>query len=125
MPKFTLFHDYVDGNLVPYWFVMTFRENEIEWNKSVFYITIEMHLEHSNRDHYNNSIPSYPVYLKDLIFNDGQPGKVGIHLKGVRKRLNKHKIDPYIINQFIIPFPDTHDLLKLMPNKKKILLLRK
>lgn len=125
MPRFTLFHDFVSGKLVPYWFVMTFKQNEIVWDNNVIYVPIAIHLEYFNRDQYDYKIPSISVSLKDIVFSNTQPGKVGIYLKSVRKRLNEYKVDPYLIHQLIIPFPDTHDFLKFIPNKKKILILNK
>lgn len=118
MPKQRVYYDYVNEELVPYWYVLTFKNNEITWDKNSFFFDAIAPYEYLNRDQYNDSIISVSIYMNDLIFNTDQLNRIGINLKNVSQRVRKYNVCPSEVKQFIIPIPDINDVLKLLPNRR-------
>lgn len=118
MPKQRVYYDYVNGELVPYWYVLTFKNIEISWDKSGFFFDAIAPFQYFNRDQFDDSILSTSIYMTDLIFNEKCPERIGINLKRVRQRISKFNVCPSEIRQFIIPIPDIDEFLKLLPNRK-------
>lgn len=118
MPKQRVYYDYVNEELVPYWYVLTFNNNEVSWDKNVFFFDAIAPFEYLNRDQYNDSLISVSVYMSDFIFNENQPHRIGIDLCNVSKRVLKYDVFPSEVKQFIIPIPDINEVIKLLPNRK-------
>ncbi|MEY8346464.1 hypothetical protein [Niallia circulans] len=120
MPQQRIYHEYVDNTLVPYWYVLTFDNCEINWDKQILYYDAIAPFEFIERDEFDESIASFSVHLSDFVINKDRPLQLGLNLRSIRKRILKYGVDPYIIRQFIIQIPDINDVLKLIPNSRKI-----
>ncbi|WP_243299735.1 hypothetical protein [Bacillus litorisediminis] len=120
MPQQRIYHDYINEKLVPFWYVLTFRPCEVNWDKHVHYFEIIAPFEHFNRDDFNDSIISTSLYLSDLIISESKPNQLGIYLKKVKHRILQHGIDPELVLQFIVPIPDIDEVLKLIPYNRTI-----
>jgi hypothetical protein len=123
MPQQRLYFEYVDNELIPYWYVLTFQTSEINWDKPVFYFEAIKPFEYVERDEFDESKISMSIYLTDLILNDQSPKKMGINLNTIKSRLIRYKVDPGIVRQFIISAPEVYDLLELLPKHRKMDLL--
>ncbi|MDQ0860944.1 hypothetical protein [Bacillus sp. V2I10] len=119
MPRQRVYYDYVNGDLVPYWYVLTFKQNEISWDRNRFFFDAIAPFEYFNRDQYNDSILSVSIFKSDLIFNQNIPNRVGIDLRNVSQRIRKYNLCPSEIRQFILPIPDIEEVLRLLPNRRK------
>ncbi|MRX54791.1 hypothetical protein GJU41_12480 [Bacillus idriensis] len=119
MPIQRIYYDHVNEELVPYWYVLTFKRNEISWDKNVFFFDAIAPFEYLNRDQYDESIISVSIYMSDLIINPVNPQLIGINLNNVSKRVLKYAVFPSDVKQFIIPIPDINEVIKLLPNRKK------
>lgn len=120
MPKQQIYYEYVNEELVPYWFVLTFQTCEINWNEAVIYLEIAPPFEFIERDEFDDSIISTSLFITDLVMNASQEGKIGIQLNPVKERIERHGLDPDLVEQFIIPIPDINEVLHLLPNTRKI-----
>ncbi len=65
------------------------------------------------------------IQLSDLIFNVDRPNRIGISLKRVKARIERHGVDPYIIQRFIISIPDLNDLLGYLPEQRQLSFITK
>ncbi|WP_102274050.1 hypothetical protein [Cytobacillus massiliigabonensis] len=120
MPQQRLYYEYVNQKLIPYWYVLTFSPSELNWDKHVFYYDAIKPFEFIGRDEYDESLNVIAIKLSDLVFNIDLPGKIGIHLNEIRKRIEKKGIDPAVINQLIIPTPELDNFVKILPEHRKI-----
>ncbi|MCM3598657.1 hypothetical protein M4D55_23140 [Metabacillus idriensis] len=118
MPRQRIYYDYVNEELVPYWYVLTFKSNEITWDKNVFFFDAIAPFEYLNRDQFNDSLISVSIYMSDLILNADNHQRIGINLNNVSKRVLKYDLFPSEVKQFIIPIPDINEVIKLLPNRK-------
>ncbi len=120
MPQQRLYYEYIDDQLVPYWYVLTFEPCELDWDKPMHYFKAFKPFEFVERDGFDDSQVGISIYLADLVFNKFSPEKVGINLTAVKRRINQHGVDPYMIQQFIISLPELDDLLGLLPIERKL-----
>ncbi|MEC1373366.1 hypothetical protein P9D39_03450 [Heyndrickxia oleronia] len=120
MPQQRVYHEYVNEKLIPYWYVLTFKSFEINWDKPIHYFDVIKPFEYFERDQFDESIITFSLYKTDFLLNADFPNKLGINLKSIKKRLTVEGIDPQIVHQFIVPIPDVDEVLNLIPNKRKI-----
>ncbi|MEH7392448.1 hypothetical protein [Bacillus sp. JJ1474] len=123
MPKQRLYYEYIDRQLVPYWYVLTFSSCELNWDKHVFYYKAIKPFEYTGRDEFDETIISMPIYLSDLIINGELPDKIGLHLSTIRKRIESVGVDPYLVRQLILPHPLLDGFINLLPAERKMNLL--
>lgn len=123
MPQQRLYFEYVDNELIPYWYVLTFKSYEINWDKPVLYFEVIKPFEFINRDDFDESIPGMSIYLSDLVFNNTSDKKIGIRLTPVKKRIEQFNYDPAMIRQFILSAPEVNDLINFLPKKLKFNML--
>lgn len=116
MPKHQLFYEKVNDEIIPFWYVLSFKKLEIKWDKYVMFIEYRIPFEYESRTYFDNSIFSYSLRSSDLIFSNNS-SRFGINLRNIRNRIQQHGLDPMMFDQFIIPFPDVNEFLKLIPNK--------
>ncbi|MCJ8008942.1 hypothetical protein ACFFF5_21245 [Lederbergia wuyishanensis] len=119
MPQQRLYHEFVGNQLIPYWYVLTFDYREIDWNKALYFYEAIWPFEFVERDEFDDSLISYPIYFSDFIFNNLSPNKIGINLKRVKKRMQMDNTDPCIVNQLIVPTYELIDLLHFLPSERK------
>lgn len=125
IPKQRVFYHYIDGNLVPYWYVLSFRYNEIPWNEETYFFEIIAPFEYFDRDDFDDSVLSASVNIEDLITNEILESKLGLNLNKIKQRLYKHGIYPDEVTQFIIQLPDIEEILCLLPNKRNFFITKK
>lgn len=123
MPQQRVYFEYINEELVPYWYVLTFQPCEINWDKPVLYFEVIQPFEYIERWEFDESLLSTSIYLSDLIINPVSPTELGIDLRSIKNRILKHGVDPDVILQLIIQFPDIDDVLQLMPNERKMNLI--
>lgn len=123
MPQQRVYHEYVNEKLVPYWYVLTFKPFEINWDKQVHYFDVIKPFEHIERDDFDESIISFSINKSDFLINKNYPGKLGVNLNSIKRRIIQECIDPYVVNQFIVPIPDIDEILNLIPNERKMSVL--
>jgi hypothetical protein len=123
MPQQRLYYEYVDGELIPYWYVLSFQSFEVNWDKPIFYFDAIKPFEYIDRDEFDDSKVSMSISLSDLVFNYESPGRIGIRIAVIKKRLEVHKVDPYVVNQFIISVPEVNELLEMLPAEREMTLM--
>ncbi|MFC0271087.1 hypothetical protein ACFFIX_06435 [Metabacillus herbersteinensis] len=119
MPRQRVYHDYVNGELAPYWYVLTFRKGDIDWGESKLFFEVIAPFEFFDRDQFDDSMPAISIYMEDLIINRVNPTRLGIRLETVKARILEHGVDPWFMQQFIIQMPDIEEVLGLLPNERK------
>jgi hypothetical protein len=123
MPQQRLYYEFMESELVPYWYVLTFQPCEINWDKLVLHFTPIAPFEFVERHEFDDSLINVSIQLTDFILNPDIPGRIGINLDNVKKRIERHGVDPYVVRQFVIFPPDINELLSFLPNQKRINLL--
>jgi hypothetical protein len=123
MPQQRLYFEYVDNDLVPFWYVLTFKYGEVNWDNDVFYFTPIQPFEYVERYEFDESLIAVTIFYSDFVFNTSYPEKFGININSVKKRIERHGLDPDIVRQFIISIPDINDLLSMLPTERKLTLL--
>lgn len=119
MPRQRVYYDYVDGNLVPFWYVITFRSYEIPWEQETYNFEVIAPFEYFDRDDFDNSILSTSINIEDLLTNNLHKCQLGLNLNQIKQRILKHGVEPWQVSQFIIQLPDIEEVLKLLPNERK------
>ncbi|MGG3803119.1 hypothetical protein [Metabacillus fastidiosus] len=125
MPRQRIYYDYVNEELVPYWYVITFKHHQIDWDQSTLYFQVTAPFEYFDRDNFDDSILSLSILMSDIVIHKNDPSKIGIHLKRIKETLLNHGADPSLCRQFIIQIPDIQDILHLLPNKRNFFLSKK
>jgi hypothetical protein len=123
MPQQRMYYDYVDDQLVPFWYVLTFKYGEVNWDNHVFYFTPIQPFNYVEREEFDESLISVTIFFSDFVFNPSYPEKFGINISSVKKRIERYSLDPDIVHQFIITLPDINDLLPMLPTERKLSLL--
>lgn len=119
MPRQRVYYDYFEGNQVPFWYVLTFKNQEIPWEQDTYYFEVIAPFEYFGRDEFDDSIMSVSINIEDLLTNNLQELNLGLNLNRIKERILKHGVNPYEVNQFIIQLPDIEEVLKLLPNERK------
>lgn len=120
LPKQSLYYEFVDDRLVPYWYVITFEPSQIPWEDSTCFFQLIAPFEHFERDEFDENIISMAIHIDDLIINKEKKNMFGLNLERIKNRLsNELLLDPYVVRQFIIPMPDIEEVLLLIPNERK------
>lgn len=120
MPQQSLYYEYVEKQLIPYWYVLTFSPLELNWDKHIHYYDAIKPFEYTGRDEFDQSIISMPFYLSELIFNNDLPGKIGLHLSIIRKRFESEGVDPYLVRQLILLPHELNEFIEILPKERKI-----
>ncbi|MBM7585795.1 hypothetical protein JOC86_002337 [Bacillus pakistanensis] len=115
MPQQRLYYEDVDGKVIPYWYVLTFRPGEIDWDKDFYFYTPIAPFEFFERDEFDDEVVSASIYAADFIRKGHQ---LGINLKLVKKRIDQYGVDPYVVRQLIVQIPDIEEVLSYLPNKR-------
>jgi hypothetical protein len=123
MPQQRLYYEFMETQLAPYWYVLTFQSGELNWDKPIYHFTPIAPFEYVERDEFDDSLINVSIQLTDFILNPDLPDSIGINLKNVKKRIERHGVDPYVVRQFIMAPPDINELLSLLPNQRKMSLL--
>jgi hypothetical protein len=123
MPQQRLYYEFMETQLVPYWYVLTFQPSEINWDKPVYYFTPIAPFEYVERYEFDDSLINVSIQLSDFVLNSDMPNRIGINLKNVKNRIERHGVDPYVVRQFIMAPPDINELMSLLPNQRKMSLL--
>jgi hypothetical protein len=123
MPQQRMYYEYVDNQLVPFWYVLTFKYGEVNWDNQVYYFSPIQPFEYVERHEYDESLIAVTIFFSDFVFNPSYPEKFGINISSVKKRIEKHGLDSDIVHQFIISIPDINDLLSMLPTERKLSLL--
>lgn len=119
MPQQKLYYDYINGELVPYIYVLTFQPCELNWDNPVFYFDAIAPFEYTEINDFDDSLISMSISISDLIKNTSYPNQLGIHLEKVKQRIMNHQVDPYVVTQFIIPTIEIEEMLQLLPNTRQ------
>ncbi|PAD67295.1 hypothetical protein CHH83_19605 [Bacillus sp. 7586-K] len=119
MPRQRVYYDYFDGKEVPFWYVLTFKYQEIPWEQDAYYFEVIAPFEYFDRDEFDDSIMSVSINIEDLLINNLHECNLGLNLNRIKERILKHGIEPYEVSQFIIQLPDIEEVLKLLPNERK------
>ncbi|MGG3798026.1 hypothetical protein [Metabacillus fastidiosus] len=124
MPRQRVYYDYVNGELIPYWYVLTFKPNQIEWDTSIIYFNIIAPFEYFSRDNFDDSILSISILMSDIVTNKDKPNILGIQLKRIKENILKYDVDPNLCRQFILQVPDIQEVLNLLPNKRNFFVIK-
>ncbi|MGD6993949.1 hypothetical protein [Sutcliffiella horikoshii] len=126
MPQQRVYYEYVNGNLVPYWYVLTFEKKELDWDNKIHYYELIAPFEKFERDEFDDSIISISILVADFVVSNAYPGQLGINLSRLKERITRLELDVDIVQQFIIQMPDIEEVSSLWPNhrKKQFLLKR-
>ncbi|WP_368657669.1 hypothetical protein AB3Z07_21395 [Metabacillus halosaccharovorans] len=122
MAKHQLFHESVQGELVPFWYVIQFDKDEIDWDKNIIYTPVKLPVEYKNRDEFERYKLSLPIKVSDLVFNSSDTTKIGINLRKLKKNINNHGLSYNSFQQFVFLCSDTRELIKFLPNSERRLL---
>ena len=115
-----LYYDFVDGQLVPYWYVLGFQQCEINWDAPAYYYDAIKPFKFVERDEFDESLISVSIFFSDLIFNVDDQDRIGINLRAIKKRIERYQFDHTLIQQFVMSIPDVNDLLVYLPKQRKM-----
>lgn len=123
MPRQRVYYDYFEGNQVPFWYVLTFKNHEIPWENDTYYFEVISPFEYFGRDEFDDSIMSVSINIEDLLTKNLEVCNLGLNLNRIKARIIRHGVDPYMVRQFIIQLPDIEEVLRLLPNERKASLI--
>ncbi|QVY60976.1 hypothetical protein [Cytobacillus gottheilii] len=125
MPQQRLYFEEINKLLVPYMYVLTFKPTEIKWDKPVHFFDAITPFNYVGTEKFNENLNSAAIYFSDFIFNEVIPDRFGLNLVSIKKRIHDHGVDPYVINQFILPTNEISKVMSVIPkeNNKSILLI--
>ncbi|MBN6889802.1 hypothetical protein ACUXCC_005266 [Cytobacillus horneckiae] len=123
MPKQSLYYDYIGGQLSPYLYVLTFQSSEIDWNKSIFPYQVIKPFVYEDTFDLDDSIITSALMFSDFIFNNDTPDIFKLNLKKIKSRITEQGIDPYIVNQFVLPVYGLNEMLEMLPQERVMSLL--
>lgn len=115
MPKQILDYQYVESNLIPYYFIIKLYPSEINWDKNVFYFTLTTPIKSIEYSEVDEDHISCSLSPSELIINTDYPDKLGINVKALRRRVDRQLHDPNVIEQFILYVPDVEILVNQFP----------
>src|SRR5690606_5230466 len=125
MPQQRLYHEYVESNLIPYWYVLTFTLGQINWDKPVYYYDAIKPFEFVERDEFDESLIGVSINLSDFIFNYESPNKIGLNIRSIRRRIERYGLDPSLVQQFVLSTPGIEELLMMLPEQRKMIFATK
>lgn len=120
LPNQQLYHDYINGELVPYMYVLTFEYDEIDWDEKTYYFDLIKPFDCYEDYYYDESILSVSILITDLIVNDNHPNQLGINLISLKERIEKYGVEAYSVRRFVMQLPDVSEVLELLPNKRRM-----
>lgn len=118
MPQQRLYFEYVNKLLIPYWYVLTFKKGEINWDNPVHFYDAITPFNHVERDLFDSSLITIRIRSSDFVFNDYYPEKVGLNSTLIKSRTEQQGIDPDVVQQFILPTPEINDVLSMIPKER-------
>jgi hypothetical protein len=118
MPQQRLYKEYVNGKLVPYWYVLTLQPGEMNWNDDYFFFEPIAPFEYIERCEFDESIISTSIYMRDFIRRPSSPHLLGLNLIRMKERIQLLGIDPFLVRQFIVCSEDLNEVLQLLPNER-------
>jgi hypothetical protein len=126
MPQQRVYKEYINGKLVPYWYVLTLQQDEINWNDDYFFFEPIAPFEFIERSDFNESIISTSIYMRDFIKRQNSPHLLGLNLIRMKERIQLLGIDPFLVRQFIVTSDDLNEVLQILPNErtKSFMLMR-
>jgi hypothetical protein len=121
MAKISVYYVEYEDLLAPRFLCIWFGRDVIDWDKTNIYIPVNSPFKRKLSEDFDQDVLSLSIVQSELIVNEDKPGKFGIHLPAVQKRLNKTRADtmPYDqsdIEQFIIQMGDIEEILQLDVN---------
>ncbi len=125
MPQQRLYYEYENGELIPYWYTLTFEMGEINWDKPAYYFDAIKPFECIERSEFDESLISISMQLSDFIFNVNSPNRLGISLRRVKNLIERHGVDPCVVQRFILSTPELNDLLAYLPMKRQLSFITK
>lgn len=120
MPQQRIYYDYIDGKLMPYIYVLTFQNGEINWDKPLFEYEAIKPFKHDDIYDFDHSILTCSIFFTDFIFNNNRPLHFKLNLTSIKSRLERDYIDPYVIKQFVLGTFELQELLQLLPKERSM-----
>jgi hypothetical protein len=118
MPQQRLYKEYMNGKLVPYWYVLTLQPGEIKWDDDYFFFEPIAPFEYIERGEFDESIISTSIFMRDFIRRPSSPHLLGLNLIRMKERIQLSGIDPPLVRQFIVCSEDLNEVLQLLPNER-------
>lgn len=118
MPQQRIYYDYINGKLMPYIYVLTFINGEINWDKPSFEYEVIKPFKHDDFYDFDSSLLTCSIFLSDFIFNDNRPHYFKLNLTSIKARLEQEYIDPYVIKQFVLGTYELQELMQLLPKER-------
>ena len=97
------YYNYYEGELVPLWYVISFKKGDIDWGRTTLYVPIDTQTKPQEIEDYLPDQLGLSVTLGDLTLNASKPGKYGINLSSLRQRAIDNDVDYWDVEQLIIP----------------------
>ncbi|KAB2335045.1 hypothetical protein [Bacillus mesophilum] len=123
MPNQQIYYEYINGDLMPYIYVLTFESNEINWDKPVLEYEVIKPFRYDDLYEYDESILTAQIFIDDFIFNVNRMGFFKLNLSRISKRIERVGVDPAVITRFVIGTYDLQELITLLPEERKMTLL--
>ncbi len=123
MPQQRLYYDYVDGKLIPFWYVLTFDYREIKWDKRVQYYEAYKPFEYIERHEFDDSIITTSISLADFIFNKYKPNQIGLNIAAIKEKIFRYGVDPFVVRQFLLPSHEIDGLISMLPVERQMSLV--
>lgn len=120
MPQQRLYYDYVDNQLIPYWYVLTFEYGGINWDKPVYYYEAYKPFEFIERHEFDDSIITTSISLADLIFNKHKPGQIGLNINAIKEKIFRYGVDPWVVRQLLLPSHEIGELTSMLPGERQM-----
>ncbi|PPA88593.1 hypothetical protein C4A76_08140 [Brevibacillus laterosporus] len=111
--KINVYYDYLENRLAPLWYVITFRETELDWNKERAYIPITAPFQRKEAEDFDPDLLGLTVTLGDLLVHPEKPGKFGINLRALKEQAERHGVDHQEIRQFVLQVGDIEEVLQM------------
>lgn len=107
------YYDYYEGDLIPLWFVLSFKKGDLDWTKTTLYVPIDPPTKMQEIEDYLPDQLGLSVTVGDLILNASKPGKFGINLSALRRRAIDNGVDYWDVEKLIIPVSIVAELLSM------------
>lgn len=122
MPKQSLYYDFIGGQLSPYLYVLTFESSEIDWDKSILPYQVIKPFIYEDIYELDDSIITSALMFSDFVFNKDTPDIFKLNLKKIKKRIMEQGVDPYIVNQLVLPVYGLNEILEMLPQERVMIL---
>ncbi|WP_301170397.1 hypothetical protein [Brevibacillus nitrificans] len=82
----TMYNQYQDDQSYPTWLVITIDKDL--WETEIIYFSVHQDIVQKDMDEIPEDVPSFSVYLEDLVRSSEIFGKVGINVTQVKNRVS-------------------------------------